>query len=278
MSQSEQSPPSDNTEPSIPIEQAVAAAVKEWLSSFSSRPEHLKRLLISEQLRREAAAIAEGFPLREQLPSDIAELVLLELKHQIRQLVEPKTLRQERISAITQFLDGDLQACLKNAAQKAVNARIREPHLLESLAQEASLDINQILLQAKKEFSEGGPEQDAVVRQSVMHKIHALDSEYSVSSILEALQKHLGLSFVAQVRRSLLRKEQAVLAMRPPPKLAKLNDHLRAVQGEIEHAVVQAKQQFADPLLQQQVLEDLRRLADHFTSLEALQSRLPTSP
>lgn len=289
MTQSSGSPISseDNKEQAPTVEWLVNETVGRWVGQHATKPHHLKRLLHSPDITSASDALVEE--LRQKLgplaPDDLPTAVALELKHQIREVIEPKEARSRRIETLSQFLETDLAGCIQIALEKAADAGVRESQHLEKFATDASLEVNQILLQAKKEFaaSEISSSTDPAIREAVMHKIQELDHQYSIVLIKEQLEHELGMAFVAQQRRKVQQAEQALVAhqsrqnLSGPALEAAIAAHVKQIEELIDRAVKQALQQFTHLKIQEHVLQDLARLRTHFTDGTAIGTRLGRS-
>ncbi len=286
------SPPLDE-EHEMPLERLISLAVASYLTPQKGDKKKLKALLDPDNLLKIAERFAATFRLKQgdlaqEVTQDLlAEMLLLEIKHQARELLGGAALREEKIFHICQFLEDDLHQCIDNAAHKAVDAGIREIRLLAPLAGEASLEINQILLNAKREFlsiepAQGASEFDPKVRQAVAEKITALDTAYSSSAILEALAEKLGLDFITSLKARLQRNLLATLTSykRPLTSGAALPTEITSLIKEnsqlIDRAIELAAQRFPSETIRNAVLQDLEQLASHYTDAAFLSRHFPT--
>jgi hypothetical protein len=264
-------------------EPVIRRQVQEWIATGGKGQELLQRTLQPRDLKAVSAELSAKIRLLvgELAPEDLEQAVAYELRHQIREAINPQTARRELVTALIQFLETDLRQCIAVAVDKALESHWREPHQLEKLASEAGLEIHQVLLNAKRELS-GAPETseplDPSVRRAVMEKIQELDEEYSSETVFARLQEAAGVTFISDLRRHLQKAEQDFLLQKKKSfsaqQLEELRaDHYQRIHALIDGAAADAPDRFSNPAIREEVAEDLRRLRHHFTG-DAAQMRL----
>jgi molybdopterin converting factor small subunit len=209
---------------------------------------------------------------------DLQDLVAQEVRHQLEALLDPERLRNRQIGHFIDFLKTDVETSLKEAVTLAVEKRARNVAALERIAHEASLNIHQVLLRAKKEFGADSP-LAAPVREAVNQVIQELDEKYSVDDVLQELQERLGMR---QIERTRMRLQKLVVAainryltQEPSPRKVKayVNAILKKADSELK-AAKEKIQTLQDPLLQKLALEDLDELRALYADRELLMHKL----
>ncbi|MGE3953916.1 MAG: hypothetical protein AB7F31_01780 [Parachlamydiales bacterium] len=178
---------------------------------------------------------------------------------------------KERIFYLVTFIQGDIEAALEAAVRTAIEKRVRHVAGLEPIAREASLQVNQTLLGAKREFGIGGPQPqtplDEETRWAFAKEIEALDAIHSLPNILEMLEERLGFPFVLGVRQRLevrLKKERS----------GSLEAIHSALSQELQVAYEQARSSVTDPDLLRLVEGDLDQLRAVYLDPEFLKIRM----
>jgi hypothetical protein len=254
---------------SLPEEQ-IPHLVRSTLAPLKREGELLKRAQRQSQI---VAMIVQKLG-RE----DLQDLVAQEVRHQLEALLHPEQVRDRQIGHFIDFLKTDVEGSLKEAVILAVEKRARNIGALERIAHEASLNIHQVLLRAKKEFGADSPLAPPV-REAVNQVIQELDEKYSVDDVLKELQERLGLR---QIERTRMRLQKLVVAainryltQEPSPRKVKayVNAILKKAETELDFA--KEKLQLLDnPLLQKLALEDLEELRTLYADRELLTHKL----
>lgn len=212
---------------------------------------------ITNHLHENVLRIANG-------GDDPLDVIEAELRHQAEALIDPKGTLLKKVTALTDFLEEDIKHRLQQAVEEGLDAR----HKIETIAEEASLDIHQLLAGARKDL----PNE---VRPMLTPKISTLETLYSTEVIRKKLRSHLGITFVDEVREQLVHAiveaQFRLNASELPTRAASLTEHNAKL---IEEAVADVDAQFKNERIRAQVKSDLDALRAHFADEASLSEKL----
>ncbi len=234
----------------------LAKRVASLLAPLRNDKEEL-RAAITIHLHENALRVLNG----DEDPLDVIEA---ELRHQAEALIDPEGYLLKKVSTITNFVEQDIKHRLQQAAQEGLDARLR----VDPIAEEASLDIHQLLASAKKDL----PQE---VRPFLKPKIETLEATYSTVMVRDKLRTYLGLDYVDEVRRQL---QQAVVEAQQPFDRSELDSRVKDLARHNSEIVKRARKRLEEQFKKEQVRAlvsaDLDGLAALFADEKAVSEKL----
>ena len=195
---------------------------------------------------------------------DRLDVIEAELRHQAQALIDPQGTLLKKASTFTDFLEQDIKHRLQQAAQEGLEARTR----VDSIAEEASLDIHQLLAEAKKDLPRD-------VRPLLKPKIETLEATYSTVVVRGRLRAYLGLHFVDDVRHEL---QKTVVDAQHPFDRSELDSRAEALASRnreiLDRATATLHSRFKKEQVRALVNADLDALATVFADEGAMKEKL----
>jgi len=170
---------------------------------------------------------------------------------------------------ICDFLERDMERCLRDGVESAIFHKARNNLSLKRIANEASININQLLQRAKEEFMQTD-------REEIKGKIWELEELYSANEVMEQIRNVVGLRFLAAFRNKLQEEILGTLEAFQQGGSVEVEEHadqlLEALKGWFERAAEQSKKKFQEPILNL-VKEDIQDLQSLYLEREALKAK-----
>lgn len=195
---------------------------------------------------------------------DPLDVIETELRHQAQALIDPEGNLLKKVSTLADFIEQDIKHRLQQAAQEGLDARQK----VGAIAEEASLDIHQLLSAAKKDLP-------TEVRPLLNPKIETLEATYSTAVIQDKLRAYLGLDFIGNILHQLQQAVVDAQQLLDPSKLASRVQTLSKSNGElIDTAIASVDKQFKNERIRKMVKSDLEKLHSLYCDQASIEAKL----
>jgi len=177
-------------------DQIAQAGVKKFLATKRKDRAALERLRHSKERSKAAQQIATKLGSTDQETIDRIDYYLSEQLR--RELLGPKAKRHEA-KAVKSFLKSDIELAIGAAVDRGLELLSAEPKEMERLIEDVAVEIQRLILMAKKEFSFGD-------------ELHHLEESYSLPAVESILRNKLCLVPLARFHQEVSRTIQLHVA------------------------------------------------------------------